>query len=77
MFRDSQEQAHLAIIVVTLRFMGRGTSIVNDKIHVCITKDPVKVYLLNTSDEEVSLNAGELMGFGPGSFKAVTPGLVR
>lgn len=46
----------------------------NDQVKVLIAKDPIAVYLLNPSDEKVSLNAGELFGFGPGSFKAMSPG---
>lgn len=46
----------------------------NDKIKVCVSKDPPGIYLLNPTDEDIQLSAGEIMGFGPGSFKAVTPG---
>jgi len=50
---------------------------VSDKVQVVVTDQPLAVYLLNTTDETINLESGELFGFNVGSFadKALGQGL--
>ncbi|CAK8992462.1 unnamed protein product [Durusdinium trenchii] len=61
----------------TVRLLARAPAFGNAKLELVACKD-YTLYLLNTSDSDtLHVPAGELCGFGAGSFAEVTPGVAR
>ena len=50
-----------------MRFLGATTTACNSDVKIYVTKD-FKVFLCNTSDNDLRMPPGELFGFGLGSF---------
>lgn len=46
----------------------------NNRIHVAIVKADCSVWLCNSTDEDITLHAGELSGYGLGSCSEVATG---
>ena len=53
-----------------------ATSLINEKVLVYITKS-WKLFLVNTGDGDVSLNAGEVFGFNLGAFQEKPTGVAK
>lgn len=62
-------------VCVSLRLLALGDVVLEDKVKLYITKD-MEMYLLNTTSAAISLRAGELIGFGTGSFVEASPGVL-
>ena len=53
--------------VLIVRFLGATTTVCNSDVKIYVTKD-FRVFLCNTSDNDLRMSPGELFGFGLGSF---------
>ena len=49
---------------------------ISDKVQISITKDTMELWLVNTGEETVTLDSGELFGFNLGAFTEKTVGRV-
>lgn len=58
---------HHRICAASVRLIGSSTPPICDKLKTCVTKD-FSVWLLNSSDTEITVEAGELFGYNTGTF---------
>ena len=60
-----------------LRLFAKTIPVVNNKIHLVVTKD-LEVWLYNSTETDVTLHHGELFGFGQGlAAEAATGWLLK
>ena len=57
------------------RLLGKAPTVMNNKIHVCLTKS-FEIWLYNGTDDDAQLTCGELFGFGQGAFQESPTGHV-